>query len=339
MRASLGGCRNRISSPPRLLAVPVPLQWISSWCSPKVMNQRPSVASVLTQGVGNTSGAEVSSSLGHGASWEGWLWSWWDHLEAPPESSGHRGILSRLFQQSSGHSGIIWKLLQQSSGHGGIIWKLFQQSSGHGGILWKLFQQSSGHSGILWNLFQQSSGHTGILWKLFQQSSGHGGISGHTGILWKPFQQRRGWEEALPASRGCSRSCPGAHRQGGGRSGCPCVAVRVSQRGRSSGPGLPFVVVEVFFWGSGLAVFPRGGGCGSVLGSWTRRGPRLGPNFRACCSGDLFRNQKFTVWWAILVTLYIGLYRTYYKYIYIIHSVWRGAVPAGWTLLTPRAEM
>ncbi|XP_064267527.1 uncharacterized protein LOC135295758 [Passer domesticus] len=321
---------------------------------------------------------------------KGWLWSWWDPLEAPPESSGHRGILRKLFQQSSGHIGIIWKLFQQSSGHIGILWKPFQRAvswwdpleafpaelwsqrdpleafpaelwsqrdhlealpaelwsqrdplEAFPAELWsqrdplEAFPADSGHRGIFWNPFQQSSGHRGILWKLFQQSSGHGGISGH----WKPFQQRRGWEEALPASRGCSRSCPGAHRQGGGRSGCPCVAVRVSQRGRSSGPGLPFVVVEVFFWGSGLAVFPRGGGCGSVLGSWTRRGPRLGPNFRACCSGDLFRNQKFTVWWAILVTLYIGLYRTYYKYIYIIHSVWRGAVPAGWTLLTRRAEM
>lgn len=45
--------------------------------------------------------------------------------------------------------------------------------------------------------------------------------------------------------------------------------------------------------------------------------------FCACCYGDLFRNQKLTVRWPILVTLYIWIYRTYYKYIYIIHTVWR----------------
>lgn len=121
---------------------------------------------------------------------------------------------------------------------------------------------------------------------------------------------------------------------------CACVAqdpVTVSvcgsmesrpRGGDGAGLGRFFLLLFncLLFWISGLDFFFHEGVGWGLSHRLARWGPGLGPNFRACCSGDLFRNQKFTVWWPILVTLYIWIYRTYYKYIYIIPTGWREAV-------------
>ncbi|XP_042635036.1 uncharacterized protein LOC122149378 [Catharus ustulatus] len=261
------------------------------------------------------------------------LWSRWDPLESlPAERRGWDGALPAAGSGASRAEPCPGAAAELSRHTLGAVPALTGSTGSCPSPEWEHWELSQHALGAV----PAQTGSTGSCpsthwehWELSQHTLG--AVPAHTGSTgscpspdWERWELSRHTLGAVPAHTGSTRGVAGAR----------CVSVplgvRVSRRGcpgdrGGAGLGFPFVVVGLFFWGSGLAVFPRGGGCGSVPGSWTRRGPRLGPNFRACCSGDLFRNQKLTVWWPILVTLYIGIYRTYYIYIYIIHSVRRAA--------------